>query len=219
MPAMRTGLAATRQFRAPSVGPRADSEALTIGRSTPTRSGGLTESGREGMIQDVTRRGVRPVELECSPVDAPGQVPIHSLRLPTPSRPMSEPNKSWPSCRVVAQRAPADRASQKEQKNSHHDDSHHHRVGGRPVRRDAPHAPPGLLRHPTLLQHERLHQLPRRRSRHERGHLPGLRLHAPHALIASGGRLNGCRTSDRCDRFARRDRPARLAQLTHPRRR
>ena len=69
-----------------------------------------------------------------------------------------------------------------------HDDPHHHRIGGRSVRGDAPHAPPGLDRHPSLLQHEWLHQLPRRRRGYQRRHLPGVRLYAAHSLAVAPSR-------------------------------
>lgn len=209
------------------------------------------------------------------------------VRKPEPApapdtEPSDERTSHGPACRVVAQRAPADRVSQKEHPLPTHDDSLNHRNGGRPVRRDAPHAPPVLDRHPSLLQHERLHLLPRRRRTDERRHVPHLRVHEAHALAVGRSRAlaadrgiadsahrspaarrpclradlpdrsprhesawsdlriditcgnrgwptlvrwNLIRPGDqagngrpRCEcRRASRDRPARLAQLTHPR--
>ncbi len=78
----------------------------------PPQTGGLTESGFAGMIPAVTRRGVRLVEPNLLPLDAPGQEYVNPLRLPTTSRPMSE--QSPAAVPRGAQRAPADRASQKE---------------------------------------------------------------------------------------------------------
>lgn len=123
-----------------------------------------------------------PGRAQPAPPDAPGKEFVNPLRLPTPSRPMSGP-VTRPSSRVERQQRPRPRASQKEPERTH-DDSHHHRLGGRSLRGHAPHAPPVLDRHPSLLQHERLHQLPGRRSRHRGRELPDLRLHPPHALIA-----------------------------------
>lgn len=134
-----------------------------------------------------------PGRAQPAPPDAPGQETVNPLRLPTPSRPMSGA-VNRPSRRVERQERPRARRSQKEPVRTH-DDSHHHRLGGRSLRGHAPHAPPGLDRHPSLLQHERLHQLPDRRSRHRDRKLPDLRLHPPHALTVAArpGRGPGLR--------------------------
>ena len=180
--------------------------------SGPSRSGafdGIGDCGHDSGCHPSWRPSGRAQPL---PRDAPGQEPVIPLRLPTTSRPMSGQNHR-PPCRVERrERLRIVRAKKEPAPN--HDDPHHHRIGGRSLRGDAPHAPSLFERHPSLLQHEWLHLVPRRRRGHERRHLPRLRLHPTHPLIAVAALRRRSR-----DRFARRDRPARFSRLTHPRRR
>jgi hypothetical protein len=67
------------------------------------------------------------------------------------------------------------------------DDPNHDRLGRRSIRGDAPHAPPQPHRDPTLLQHERLYQLSRRRSDDRDRDLPDLRLHPTPPLSPRAG--------------------------------
>ena len=72
----------------------------------------------------------------------------------------------------------------------------HDHVGRGPVRRNAPPSAPSRHR-PTLLQHERLHQLSHRRPGQRRRSLRDLRLHPPAPLTAARlgprrGRISGC---------------------------
>ena len=62
----------------------------------------------------------------------------------------------------------------------------HDHVGRGPVRRNAPPSAPSRYLRPTLLQHEWLHQLPRRRPGDGSCPLRDLRLHAPASLSARG---------------------------------
>ena len=60
----------------------------------------------------------------------------------------------------------------------------HDRIGRGPVRRNAPSSAPSRHLRPTLLQHERLHQLSHRRLRDRSRSLRDLRLHPPTQLTA-----------------------------------
>ena len=62
--------------------------------------------------------------------------------------------------------------------------TYHHCVPGGTRQLHAPHASAHHAVEPAVLPHERLRQLPRRRSDERRRHLPHLRLHAPPALTA-----------------------------------
>ncbi len=73
------------------------------------------------------------------------------------------------------------------------DDPNHDRLGRRSIRGDASHAPPQPHRDPTLLQHERLYQLPRRRSDDRDRDLPDLRLHPTPSLSIALAPLAGVR--------------------------
>jgi len=147
----------------------------------PPRSGRLTESPNSRMIHESARRGVSTVEPYHRSPDAPGQGNQHRtpLRLPTPSRARARVHgrDAAPGARsACGTREPEGNTNQ------NHDDSNHDHLGRRSFRGDAPDAPPQPHRDPTLLQHQRLHQLPRRRSDDRSGNLPDLRVHAPTPL-------------------------------------
>ena len=74
--------------------------------------------------------------------------------------------------------APARRATRR----IRNDSPYHDHVGRGPRRGDPPHAAPNGLSQPTLLQHQRLHQLSHRRRRERHRSLRHLRLHPPPSL-------------------------------------
>ena len=169
----------------------------------PPHMGRLTESGNSSMILQVSPswRLIGRAPNHCSP-DAPGQE-IHRNPAPAPDTEPCESEGSRPRCRVGRQMRLRDARARGKHEPAN-DDSHNDQRGRRSVRGDAPHAPPQPYRDPTLLQHQRLHQLPHRRSDDRGGNLPDLRIHEADALdrIRRGGR----------------DRDTSIAWWTHPRR-
>ena len=163
----------------------------------PPHMGRLTESGNSSMILRSARRGVSSVEplITAPPTPRARKHTESPLRLQTPSRARARITAAMPR---RARDAPAGRASQRE-KRTGNDDSHHDQRGRRSVRGDAPHAPPQPYRDPTLLQHQRLHQLPRRRSDDRGGNLPDLRIHEADALdrIVRTGEASAMRVCSR----------------------
>jgi hypothetical protein len=87
----------------------------------------------------------------------------------------------WNTSRCRAGRRCAARRATRRKRNES-DESPNDHVGRGQVRCDAPIAAPRGRQQPTLLQHERLHELPHRRSRGRRCPLRGLRLRPPPPL-------------------------------------
>lgn len=151
-----------------------------------TRGPSPFDGTRRGPHHRVVTPSWRP-PVEPNPLPSTPRARNHQ---PAPA-PDTEPSESGPSKHRLPRRdkrreRPRDAPAKRNEENPSHDDSHYHRIGGRSVRRDAPHAPPGPHRHPPVLQHERLHQLPRRRSRHGSRDLPDLRLHPPPPVVRDG---------------------------------
>jgi hypothetical protein len=86
--------------------------------------------------------------------------------------------------RRTNRRRPRDARASKEHR-TRHDVSNHLRQRGGPIGGDAPPATPESLRESPLLQHERLHLLPRRGRQHRRRVVSHLRLHPPPPLRLS----------------------------------
>ena len=176
-------------------------------RPTPTgRTGGYRatafDAGR-GMASAVD--GLRDLGPYCG-----GNPSAATIRLERPT--LAPVRRAGPYHRSRS-RSPITRSRRaRKHKQPHHDVPFHHIVRRRAFHRHAPLAPSRQRCHAALLQHQRLHQLPRDRHQGRPGPLSRLRARAPNALTAAGG---AARLSLRAAR-SRRAQSARTRRAFRP---